>query len=98
MVLADVHDRAEPQVVACMIKDDEPVFALSRAQAAAYLLNEEDARLGRLGVNDAADVSVEAGGQNADADEDLRGAGSKPAKHGLAVLAGSFPVEIFDVD
>ena len=56
--LVNVRNAAKPKVVSGMVEDDELVFAFSRAEAATCLLHEEDARLGRLGINDAPDVGV----------------------------------------
>src|SRR5580693_1039184 len=68
-------------MIARVVEDDELVLARRRAQAATDLLNEEDARLGRLGVYNATDIGVEARCKDADADKDLRCARSEPGEH-----------------
>ena len=70
----DVRHAAEPKMISGMVEDDDLSLPSAVRRPRPDLLNEEDARFCRLGVNDAADVGVYAGRQDADTD---RGSSSR---------------------
>ena len=98
MVLADVRHHAETQMVAGMIEDQKMILALGRAKTSTDRLDEENPALGRLGVDDAAHVQIDAGRQHADIADHARLAGPKAIEDRLAVFAGGRAVHIFGGD
>ena len=75
MVLADIRHHAEAEMVAGVVEDQKMILALGSAKTTPDRLDEPHAALGRLGVDDAADIQVDAGRQHADIADDPRLAG-----------------------
>src|ERR1700733_6161567 len=72
MVLPDIRHHAEPEMVAGMIEDQKMTLALGSPKTSTDRLDEENPAHGRLGVDDAADIQVDAGRQHADIADDTR--------------------------
>jgi hypothetical protein len=97
-VLADVGHHAEAKVIAGMVEDQEPILAGGGAETATDCLDEQDTALGRLGIDDAPHIEVDAGGQHADIADDARLARPKPPEDGLTILPQCRAVHVFSDD
>ena len=91
----DIANAAEPQMVSCVIKDDQLVLVRRHTQAAADRLDEAHFALGRAPIDDATDEwKIDADSECRHIANHLNFAGTELAKCALALCVLGCKIDI----